>query len=221
MSWLIGGQNFKVSLKTNAKLCLRNFEMKNQAEQIAADVVNLEKNRRPEAAVVNHIFIGLGSNLSEPTKQITSALTAINSLADTTVVKCSSLYSSKPMGPQDQPDYVNAVAELRSKLEPLALLSGLQNIEFEHGRTRNGKRWTARTLDLDIILYDKQIIQLANLNVPHPGMKEREFVLYPLFELAPQLRLPCGNTLKSILHRVTRNGLFVLEKDVEWGKEPT
>lgn len=195
--------------------------MKNLAVQIAVDVVNLEKSRRPDFPVVNHIFIGLGSNLSEPVEQLTSALSTIASLADTSIVKCSSLYSSKPMGPQDQPDYVNAVAELRSELEPLALLSALQKIEFDHGRIRNGKRWTARTLDLDIILYDKQMIELTNLIVPHPGMKEREFVLYPLFEIAPQLLLPCGNTLKSILNRVSRNGLFVLKRDVEWSKEPT
>lgn len=190
-------------------------------EQIAADVASLEKNHRSDFLVTEHIFIGLGSNLSEPAKQLTSALSAINRLPDTKIIQCSSLYASKPMGPQDQPDYVNAVAELHSELEPLVLLSSLQQIEHKHGRTRNGERWAARTLDLDIILYDKKIIALPDLIVPHPGMKEREFVLYPLFEIAPHIHLPCGNSLRSILHRVSRNGLFVVKKDVEWDKEPT
>lgn len=189
--------------------------------QIGVDVANLEKSRRPDFPLVSDIFIGLGSNLSEPTQQLTSALSAIDELADTKIVKCSSLYSSKPMGPQDQPDYVNAVAQLQSGLAPLNLLSALQKIEYSHGRTRDGQRWTARTLDLDILLYDDKIISLPDLIVPHAGMKEREFVLYPLFEIAPELRLPCGNSLKSILHRVSRNGLFVLKKNVEWDKEPT
>ena len=171
--------------------------------------------------MANHIYIGLGSNLSEPTKQLRSALEAIDKLPSTKIVQSSSLYSSKPMGPQDQPNYVNAVVQLSSDLEPLNLLSSLQHIENEHGRTRNSGRWTARTLDLDIILYNSQIIDLPTLSVPHPGMKEREFVLYPLLEIAPQLQLPCGNSLQSILHKVSRNRLYIVDKDVKWGKEPT
>lgn len=170
---------------------------------------------------MSRIFIGLGSNLSEPTKQLLSALSAINRLADTKIVQCSSFYSSQPMGPQDQPDYVNAVAELQSQLQPLDLLSALQKIEYSHGRTRNGERWTARTLDLDIILFNDNVINLPDLIVPHTGMKEREFILYPLFEIAPKLDLPCGNSLESILNRVPRNGLFVLKTDIVWDKEPT
>ncbi len=167
----------------------------------------------------NTIYIGLGSNLSEPFNQLLSALTEIDNLSDTQLIKCSSFYSSKPMGPQDQPDYVNAVAEIASSLAPMALLSRLQKIEHLRGRNRDGGRWTARTLDLDILLIGNEIIQMPDLLVPHPGIKEREFVLYPLHEIAPDLQFPCGNSLKSVLKKVSRNGLFVIEKEIKWGKE--
>ncbi|WP_438864578.1 2-amino-4-hydroxy-6-hydroxymethyldihydropteridine diphosphokinase [Neptunicella sp.] len=156
---------------------------------------------------MKQVFIGLGSNLSEPVKQIKMALKALNSLPTSQIGRVSSLYASQPMGPQDQPEYVNAVAELTTDLSPLALLDGLQRIELEQGRVRKDQRWGARTLDLDILLYANQQIKNDRLTVPHYGMREREFVLYPLAEIAPDLVLPDGQPLIELLETCPLNGL--------------
>ena len=161
-------------------------------------------------------YIGLGSNLAKPDQQLQEALRAIHELKDTHVTQCSSFYASKPMGPQDQPDYVNAVVEIGTKLSAEDLLSQLQAIEQTHGRQRKSERWGPRTLDLDIILYGNEQIQSNDLVVPHYGMKTREFVLYPLREIAPELVLPCGDSLVSVLKSVPKNGLEVIRKDVTW-----
>lgn len=161
------------------------------------------------------VYIGLGSNLSTPIEQLKAALKAIAGLPDTQFVCCSSLYGSKPMGPQDQPDYVNAVAKITTLLTPESLLNALQTIELEQGRERKDQRWGPRTLDLDILLIDQQIIDSPHLVVPHYGLKEREFVLYPLAEISPELVLPDGEKLKSVLKTVARNGLHKMTTDVE------
>ena len=160
------------------------------------------------------VFIGLGSNMQQPLAQLHNALNHLADLPDSKLLASSSFYASRPMGPQDQPDYVNAVAKLKTALAPLELLRALQTIELTQGRERKGERWGPRTLDLDILLFGQQQIQTAELTVPHYGMKSREFVLYPLFELAPELLLPCGNSLKSILNNVSRNGLHIIEQAV-------
>ncbi|MGX9080354.1 2-amino-4-hydroxy-6-hydroxymethyldihydropteridine diphosphokinase, partial [Klebsiella pneumoniae] len=98
--------------------------------------------------------------------------------------QASQLYGSRPMGPADQPDYVNAVVRLTTRLAPLALLDQLQSIELEQGRVRKEERWGPRSLDLDLLLYGAECIQSERLTVPHYGMKEREFVLLPLAEIA-------------------------------------
>jgi 2-amino-4-hydroxy-6-hydroxymethyldihydropteridine diphosphokinase len=157
-----------------------------------------------------NVYLGLGSNLAEPTRQIRDALAALNNLVDTRIKCCSSLYSSQPMGPQDQPDYVNAVAFLQTQLAPLALLKALQKIELEHGRERNAQRWGPRTLDIDILLYGEQQIDSSELVVPHYGLKKREFVLYPLFEISPQLSLPDGELLADFIKQCPINGLRIL-----------
>lgn len=160
-------------------------------------------------------YIGLGSNLSQPAKQLHQAVNSIAQLELTTVLKCSSLYSSKPMGPQDQPDYVNAVVEIETNLSPHALLAAMQKIELDQGRVRKGQRWGPRTLDLDILLFGNQVIESQDLTIPHIGMKSREFVLFPLHEIAPDLVLPCGNSLIFVLNSVSRNGLVKFEQDVK------
>lgn len=159
-------------------------------------------------------FIGLGSNLAAPQQQIKNALDALAKAPNTQVMQTSSLYSSKPMGPQDQPDYVNAVVEIKTQLTPHNLLSELQQIELSQGRVRKDQRWGPRTLDLDIILYGDLQVQTDSLTIPHYGMKTREFVLYPLHEIAPDIILPCGISLISVLNRVPRNGLQVIATDV-------
>lgn len=148
---------------------------------------------------MERIYIGLGSNLAEPVQQLRSALAALAALPHTQLLASSSLYASDPLGPADQPRYVNAVAMLDSTLQPHALLDALQRIEQEQGRTRKAERWGPRTLDLDILLFGNRMLDDARLQVPHYHMHARPFVLYPLAELAPELLLPDGRALGELL----------------------
>lgn len=156
-------------------------------------------------------YIGLGSNLVNPELQIKSARTAIAQLAGVQELAFSSLYHSPPMGPQDQPDYVNAAMCVATDLLPIDLLRCLQGIENDQGRVRKSERWGARTLDLDMLIYGDQIIELPDLIVPHAGLAERAFVLYPLYEIAPQLKVPGKGTITDLLDRCPMNGLKRLD----------
>ncbi len=158
----------------------------------------------------HQVFIGLGANLHQPLQQLQTAALALRQLPDTQLIAISSLYGSKPMGPQDQPDYVNAVAQLVTSLSPHQLLDALQQIEQTQGRTRKAERWGPRTLDLDILLFGELQLNDERLTVPHYGMHLREFVLYPLAEIAPTLELPTHGTLSGLLAKVPLNGLTVL-----------
>ncbi|GAB4393627.1 MAG: 2-amino-4-hydroxy-6-hydroxymethyldihydropteridine diphosphokinase [Gammaproteobacteria bacterium] len=131
-------------------------------------------------------FIALGSNLQHPTKQLQQALQHLAELPHTSVRQVSQFYSFKAVGPGNQPDYLNAVAELHTQLTPLALLHALQYIEQQQGRIRTVK-WGPRTLDLDILLYGDVVLNTPQLTIPHPHMRERDFVLIPLREIAPEL----------------------------------
>ena len=142
-------------------------------------------------------YIGLGSNLDSPIKQINQAISTLANTAQIKLIKSSSLYKSPPMGPQDQNDYINAVVEIETNLPALHLLDKLQTIELLHGRKRGNERWSARTLDLDLLLYGNQIIDNDRLTVPHYGMAERAFVLYPLAEIAPNLEVLGLNLVKE------------------------
>ncbi|WP_444903053.1 2-amino-4-hydroxy-6-hydroxymethyldihydropteridine diphosphokinase [Microbulbifer sp. CnH-101-E] len=155
---------------------------------------------------MERVFIGLGSNLSEPQKQLRSALAAMEEIPDCRLLRCSSFYHSAPIGPGEQPDYVNAVAELECALTPIELLDQLQTIEQAHGRERS-VRWGARTLDLDVLLFGEQQLDETRLQVPHPRMAERNFVLQPLAELDPQLQLPSGELLQQLLQDCPQNRL--------------
>ena len=154
-------------------------------------------------------YIAIGSNLGDPVTQTNSAITALKQIPDIEVVAVSSLYSSTPMGPQNQPDYINAVVAIDTSLSPLNLLDKTQAIELEHGRVRKDERWGPRTLDLDIILYGDLVHHCERLTVPHYGMKVREFVLYPLAEITPDLILPDNTKLQQLLAQVDRNGLAI------------
>ncbi len=145
---------------------------------------------------MNNVYIALGSNLNQPILQLTTALDYLQQQPSIQLIAVSPLYSSKPLGPQDQPDYVNAVAQIQTSLEPLALLDLLQAVEQQQGRVRL-RRWGERTLDLDILLFNREIIDTKRLTVPHKEMKNREFVLIPLFDIAPQLILPDGESLAT------------------------
>ncbi len=152
-------------------------------------------------------YIGLGANLDQPVAQLQHAVQALKQLPHSTLHAVSDFYGSKPMGPQDQPDYVNAVAAIDTTLSAEQLLDALQQIEQQQGRKRKAERWGPRTLDLDILLYGNQVIATERLTVPHYGLHLREFVLYPLYDIAPQLSLPDGTVLSSLLAQVPLNGL--------------
>ena len=138
-------------------------------------------------------YIGLGSNLGD-SRQILAE--AVQKLATLGAVKTSRLYQSPPMGPQDQPNYLNAAVQLVTELEPLALLDELQRFEQESGRVRL-RRWGERTLDLDLLMYGEEQIQNARLTVPHMGIMERDFVLMPLLDLEESLQIK-GQLLKDL-----------------------
>lgn len=152
-------------------------------------------------------YIGLGSNLADPVAQLKSARSAIAALAQVEELAFSSFYHSPPMGPQDQPDYVNAVMAIATDLAALDLLRCLQKIEQEQGRVRTGTRWGARTLDLDLLLYSDQQINLPDLIVPHIGLSKRAFVLYPLQEIAPTLVLPTLGAIDKLVSHCPLAGL--------------
>lgn len=156
---------------------------------------------------MQRVYIAIGSNLDDPLQKVQSAIRELQQLPNTKPIAVSSFYRSKPMGPQDQPDYLNAVIALDTELLPETLLKRTQSIELMHGRVRKADRWGPRTLDLDIMLYGQQVIQTTHLTIPNYGLKEREFVLYPLAEIAPQLRFPDGELLSDRLQRVAKNGL--------------
>lgn len=144
-------------------------------------------------------FIALGSNLKTPETQLRDAVDALAALPGCHVEAISSVYQSAAVGPGEQPPYLNAVIKLSTSLMPLELLDALQAIEQQQGRKRT-LRWGARTLDLDILLYGQQVIDHPRLQVPHPRMAERNFVLYPLADVGrEQLMLPSGHVVGSLL----------------------
>ncbi|MDG2958651.1 2-amino-4-hydroxy-6-hydroxymethyldihydropteridine diphosphokinase [Exercitatus varius] len=154
-------------------------------------------------------YIALGSNLNAPVEQLNTAVKAIAALPQTSVEKVSSYYGSKPMGPQDQPDYVNAVLQIQTELSPPALLDELQRIENEQGRVRL-RRWGERTLDLDILLYDNLKMQSERLTIPHYDMQNREFVIVPLAEIAPERILPDGKTVAELMRNFAHHQMKVI-----------
>ena len=131
---------------------------------------------------MNTVYIALGSNQNNPVYHVEKGIREINHLTQTKVLKKSSLYTTKPIGPQNQPDFINAVIKISTNNEPIALLDILQEIEQQHNRKRI-KRWGPRTLDLDIIIFNELEINEDRLTIPHPEMIKRDFVLIPLLEI--------------------------------------
>ncbi|MCB1725574.1 MAG: 2-amino-4-hydroxy-6-hydroxymethyldihydropteridine diphosphokinase [Chromatiaceae bacterium] len=154
-------------------------------------------------------YIGLGSNLHDPRRQVESALQALDRLPGGSLDARSSLYGSSPLGPPGQPDYVNAVARLHTTLAPLDLLDALQSIEAAQGRRRD-MHWGPRTLDLDLLLYGGRRIVERRLVVPHPEMHRRAFVLVPLGEIAPDIDIPGHGPLRELLESVDRSTVRLL-----------
>lgn len=145
-------------------------------------------------------FIGLGSNLADPKKQLLNAINALDALPTTRLVRCSSLYLSAPVGYLDQPNFVNAVAELATDLSPRELLEALLALELQFGRTREFVN-APRTLDLDVLLYDDLQHHEHGLTIPHPQMHLRAFVLQPLLEIAPAVNIPALGSANNLLKR--------------------
>jgi 2-amino-4-hydroxy-6-hydroxymethyldihydropteridine diphosphokinase len=140
------------------------------------------------AAGGERVFVGLGTNLGDLDRNLREAVQAIGKLPHTEVVRVSSFLSTEPWGVAEQPRFLNAVAELRTQLEPLPLLRALKQLESELGRVPS-YRWGPRAIDFDIILYGERLVDLPGLKIPHPSYKEREFVMSPLREIAPEVAL--------------------------------
>lgn len=151
------------------------------------------------------VYVGLGSNLDNPASQLDQAFTALRAIAIDGRIQHSSLYRSKAVGPP-QPDYINAVARLETQLQPLEMLDALQRLEAEQGRVRT-VHWGPRTLDLDVLLIDDLQLDHPRLKIPHPFLRQRNFVLVPLLELDPNLRLPDGDTVSDLVQQVGTAGL--------------
>lgn len=147
-------------------------------------------------------YIAIGSNLASPLEQVNAAVQALGEIPQSHVVAVSSFYRTPPLGPQDQPDYLNAAVVLDTALQAEALLDHTQRIELQQGRVRKAERWGPRTLDLDMMLFGDQVIDTERLTIPHYDMKNRGFMLWPLFDVAPELTFPDGESLKALLHRL-------------------
>ena len=146
----------------------------------------------------NEAFVGLGSNLNEPLKQMTKAIQALHNIEDITSIQTSSFYKTRAWGYEAQDDFINVVVKLTTTLDPQSLLSRLLEIEASQRRIRD-IQWGPRTLDCDLLLFANEIIDEPNLQVPHPRMHLRAFVLIPLLEIWPDATLPNGQSLKTLL----------------------
>jgi 2-amino-4-hydroxy-6-hydroxymethyldihydropteridine diphosphokinase len=144
-------------------------------------------------------YVALGSNLDDPRAQVGRAFDALAALPGTRLVLRSSLYSSRPLGPVEQPDFVNAVAGLLTALEPGPLLAALKDLEARLGRARPVVRWGPRRIDLDLLVHGTARSATGELTLPHPGIAERAFVLAPLAEIAPDLDVPGLGRVRALL----------------------
>lgn len=161
--------------------------------------------------MTQQVFVGLGSNLGDPKSQVLRAYAAMDQLPLTRCLALSPLYQSRALGPV-QPDYINAVASISTGLPPLELLDALQTIELAQHRVRL-EHWGPRTIDLDILLIGQLTLAQERLMVPHPQLTQRAFVLVPLYDLAPDLRLPDGTPLAALVQECDRNSLRQLTQE--------
>ena len=153
-------------------------------------------------------YVGIGSNLDDPEGQVRKAIAELQTLSGVRFVAASYLYKNPPMGPQDQPDYVNAVAGILTTLSPQAMLESLQGLENKLGRVRTeGDRWGPRVIDLDLLVYGTAEMAEPGLNLPHSGISERNFVLLPLCDIAPLLNVPGQGTVQTLAQRFDDGGL--------------
>lgn len=156
-------------------------------------------------------YVGVGSNLDDPATQVQRALVALAGLPQSRLLRRSSLYGSKPMGPAAQPDFVNAVAALLTQLEVMEFFAQLRQLERALGRTPPRERWGPRRIDLDLLLFAQLHLDSEQLRLPHPGIVERNFVLYPLAEVAPELPVPGCGLVAELASRVSPAGIWRLD----------
>jgi 2-amino-4-hydroxy-6-hydroxymethyldihydropteridine diphosphokinase len=152
-------------------------------------------------------YIALGSNLDSPREQIQRALEHISQLPSTLLIAHSGLYQSAPLGPVEQPEFINAVAGVLTQLPPIELLRALKQAEQSLGRQRPIVRWGPRSIDLDLLVHAQEQIESAELTIPHPGITERNFVLYPLLDIAPDLLVPGKGVVRTLAACVSVEGL--------------
>lgn len=155
-------------------------------------------------------YIGVGSNLADPPAQVGRALLGLARMPQSRLLRSSRLYRSAPWGMLDQPEFVNAAAAVETELPAQALMQALLAIERDAGRDRRGERWGPRILDLDLLLYDALTIAEPGLQVPHPHLHERAFVLLPLAEIAPHLDVPGRGPISALLERVDTTGCLAI-----------
>jgi len=144
-------------------------------------------------------WLGLGSNLQDPLTQLPLALEKLSTLDNIKILRASSLYRTPPWGDELQDDFINAVVQIETDLAPLPLLHVLQSIEDAMGRQRTDRRWGPRVIDIDLLLYEEDILNTAELELPHPRMHDRAFVLLPLSELEPATQIPGHGSVDSLL----------------------
>lgn len=157
---------------------------------------------------MEYVWIGIGSNLLDPKKQVDCAIVSLSKLPETRLVSSSSYYCSKPLGMQSQPYFLNAVVVLNTNLEPEELLVCMQKIEQQQGRVRKYcNRWISRTLDLDILLFGNCVINTTQLVIPHYDILNREFFIYPMIELDNCLVFPNGMSIRTAAIDVPKRGL--------------
>jgi 2-amino-4-hydroxy-6-hydroxymethyldihydropteridine diphosphokinase len=156
-------------------------------------------------------YIGVSSNLDDPGAQVRRAFAHLAQIPATRVIRVSPLYATRPFGPVVQPDYVNAVAGVLTRLDPQALLAQLRSIEAQMGRPALHEKWGPRVIDLDLLVYARERRVDPQLTLPHPGVVERNFVLYPLADIAPDLEVPGLGQVAGLKGRVTSEGLKLMK----------
>ena len=158
------------------------------------------------------VYIGVGSNIENPRAQVQKAVDGLRALApaDFRVVVVSPLYGTQPFGPVAQPDFVNGVIGAVTQLDAKTLLNRLQAIEAALGRPAQREKWGPRVIDLDVLLYGREQRQEPGLTLPHPGIVERNFVLYPLADIAPDLDVPGLGRVAELKRRVAPTGIWPL-----------
>lgn len=164
-------------------------------------------------AIWTPAYVGIGSNLDDPQRQVAEAFDALASIDATRVIARSRSYLTAPLGPQDQPEFANACAGLLTQLSARELLAALKLIELQRGRQAPIVRWGPRRIDFDILVYGNERSDDPILTLPHPGVPVRNFVLYPLLDVAPDLDVPGHGRVRDLAGKVSSGGISLIDKE--------